>query len=72
MAKWTTEWTVIAGNIEVLRTEDEAEALGCFNEYCSFDESETVTLLKDGMMEDQRDGFTADEEEEEADDDDCE
>ena len=71
MAKWTTEWTVIAGNIEVLRTEDAEEALGCFNEYCSFDESETVTLLKDGMMEDQRDGFTADEEEEEADDD-CE
>jgi hypothetical protein len=65
------EWTVVAGNIEVMRTEDAAEAVACFEEYCGFDETETVTLLKNGQLDDQRDGFTADEEEEESDED-CE
>jgi len=67
------EWTVIAGNIEVMRTEDAAEAVACFEEYCGFDEAETVTLLKNGQLDDQRDGFTPDEEEEEEEaDEDCE
>ena len=60
------EWTVIAGNIEVMRTEDEEEAQDCFDEYCGFNETDTVTLLKDNRMEDQRDGFTADEDESES------
>jgi len=71
MAKTVAEWTVVAGNIEVLRTEDAAEAVACFEEYCGFDEAETVTLLKNGRLDDQRDGFTEEEAEEESDED-CE
>lgn len=56
-------WTVGVGFMEVGSFDNEAEALGCFNEYC-LDPSETVTIYKDGVMDDQRDGFTADEEEE--------
>jgi hypothetical protein len=74
MEDWVTEWTVVAGNIEVMRTEDAAEAVACFEEYCGFDEAETVTLLKNGQLDDQRDGFTADEDEseDESEDEDCE
>jgi len=64
MAEFAVEWSVEVGNMEVLRTENEQEAQSCFDEYCSFNESDTVTILKDNRMEDQRDGFTADEEEE--------
>lgn len=64
MEEWATEWSVEVGNMEVLRTENEQEAQSCFDEYCSFNETDTVTLLKNNRMDDQRDGFTADEEEE--------
>lgn len=66
------EWTVIAGNIEVMRTENAAEAVACFEEYCGFDENDTVTLLKDGKLDDQRDGLPWGEQEEESEDEDCE
>jgi len=65
MEDWVTEWSVEVGNMEVLRTEDEEEAQDCFDEYCGFNNTDTVTLLKDNRMEDQRDGFTPDESEDE-------
>ena len=65
MAEWATEWSVEVGNMEVLRTENEQEAQSCFDEYCGFNETDTVTLLKNGQLDDQRDGFTPDEEESE-------
>ena len=58
-------WTVGVNFLEVGSFDNEAEALGCFNEYCEFEPQATVTIYKDGVMDDQRDPLPSEEEESE-------
>lgn len=57
-------WTVGVNFLEVGSFDNEAEALGCFNEYCELEPSETVTIYKDGVMDDQRDPLPSEDESE--------
>ena len=66
-----TEWTVEVGNVIVGYFKDEAEAIGLFEEYCELEPNETITLCKNGVMDDQRDPLPFGEEEE-SEDEDCE
>jgi hypothetical protein len=63
------EWTVEVGNIIVGYFDNEEEAEGCYNEYCGLEPQETVRLLRDNKMEDQRDPFFPEEDEESEDED---
>lgn len=62
-------WTVGVNFLEVGSFDNEAEALGCFNEYCQLEPHATVTIMRDGVMDDQRDPASEEEEEQ---DEDCE
>lgn len=61
-------WSVGVNFLEVGSFDNEAEAMGCFNEYCEMEPHATVTLYKDGVMDDQRDPLPFGEEEEESED----
>ena len=67
-------WAVGINFLEVGLFLNEEEATACFNEYCELEPGATVTLYKDGVMEDQRDPLPwADQDEEiEDEDEDCE